>query len=98
MGKSRIYVLTQRPQTVRDIAQYLFKAVLQLFKQRASRFYLQTLSVSLFLSLLFDILQLWDFHLRSVFKWSSSPHAPKATLENIISQVDFLYFDLFFKK
>lgn len=58
MGKSRIYVLTQGPQTVRDIAQYLFKAVLQLFKQRASRFYLQTLSVSLFLSLLFDILQL----------------------------------------
>lgn len=51
MGESRIYVLTQRPQTVRDIAQYLFKAVVQLFKQWASHFYSHTLSVSLFLSL-----------------------------------------------
>lgn len=58
MGKSRIYVLTQRPQTVRDIAQYLYKAVVQLFKQQALRVYSQSLSVSLFLSLLFDILQL----------------------------------------
>lgn len=94
MEKSRTYMLTQRHK-LSEIA--LFKEVMQFYKHWALSFYSHNCSVSVSRCLLSDILQLWDFHLRSVFKWSSSPRAPKAILEKIISQVGFLFFYLFKK-